>query len=268
MKRLPSFVSPLVLLVCTTCLFVHGSYAADKKPRQEFYEIKVYHLKNADQEKIVDDYLQHALLPALHKAGIAKIGVFKPLTNDTAADKLIYVFMPMNSMDQLLSLPVQLDKDAEYNTAGSAYLTAVYTSPPYTRMESILLKAFRMAPQMQLPKLTGLKPDRIYELRSYESPTEKLHINKVHMFNEGGEVPLFERLGFNAVFYADVINGSHMPNLMYMTSFENKAVHDEKWKTFSNDPEWKKLSSMPEYQHNVSKADIILMHATDYSDIY
>jgi NIPSNAP len=104
-------------------------------------------------------------------------------------------------------------------------------------------------------------------LRSYESPSEKLYLNKVQMFNEGGEIPLFDRLGFNAVFYADVINGSHMPNLMYMTSFENKSIHDDKWKAFGSDPEWKKLSALPEYQHNVSKADIILMRAADYSDI-
>ena len=32
-----------------------------------------------------------------------------------------------------------------------------------------------------------------------------------------------------------------MPNLMYMTSFENKAARDEHWKTFGSDPEWKKL---------------------------
>lgn len=268
MKRLSSLLLLFFLLMNAFCLSANTGYATGKKPRQEFYEIKIYHLKNTDQEKSVDDYLQHALLPALHKAGITKIGVFKPLANDTAADKLLYVFIPMNSMDQLLSLPLQLEKDAEYNNAGAAYLNAVYTSPPFTRMESILLKAFRMAPQMQLPKLTGPKTDRIYELRSYESPTEKLYVNKVHMFNEGGEVPLFERLGFNAVFYADVINGSHMPNLMYMTSFENKTSHDEKWKTFTSDPEWKKLSAMPEYQHNVSKADIVLMHAADYSDIY
>jgi hypothetical protein len=107
----------------------------------------------------------------------------------------------------------------------------------------------------------------VYELRSYESPTEKLHVNKVHMFNEGGEVPLFKRLGFNAVFYADVINGSHMPNLMYMTSFDNLAAREEHWKTFVADAEWKKLSALPEYQHNVSKAEIILLHAADYSDL-
>jgi hypothetical protein len=87
------------------------------------------------------------------------------------------------------------------------------------------------------------------------------------MFNEGGEVPLFKRLGFNAVFYADVISGSHMPNLMYMTSFENRAAREEHWKSFSADPEWKKLVALPEYQHNVSKAEVILCHAADYSDL-
>jgi hypothetical protein len=242
-------------------------YSNGKKTAQEFYEIKIYHFKTDEQEKSIDDYLQHALLPALHRNGISKTGVFKALANDTAADKLIYVFVPLKSFDQLLSLPAALDKDADYNTAGSAYLNAVYNSPPYTRMESILLKAFRLAPQMQLPGLTGPHSERIYELRSYESPTEILHTNKVHMFNEGGEIPLFKRLEFNAVFYADVINGSHMPNLMYMTSFENMASREAHWKTFSADAEWKKLVAMPEYQHNVSKAEIIFLHATDYSDL-
>jgi hypothetical protein len=256
----------IYLLSCFILLSMPG-YSNEKKPAQEFYEIKIYHFKTADQEKTLDDYLQHALVPALHKTGISKIGVFKPLANDTAADKLIYVFMPLKSFEQLLSLPGLLDKDAEYNTAGSAYLNAVYNNPPYTRMESVLLKAFRLAPQMQLPALAGPQPERIYELRSYESATEKLYANKVRMFNEGGEVPLFKRLQFNAIFYAEVINGSHMPNLMYMTSFDNIASREQHWKTFGADPEWKKLVAMPEYQHNVSKAEIILLHATGYSDL-
>jgi NIPSNAP len=268
MKRFLMVNTRLLCLVIACLFFVMFGYSNYKKPPQEFYQIKIYHLKNAEQEKSVDDYLRNAFLPALHKTGISKVGVFKPIANDTAADKLIYVLIPLKSMDQLLTLPVQLEKDADYNNTGSAYLNAVYNNASYARIESILLKAFRFAPQMQLPKLSSTKTERIYELRSYESPTEKLYLNKVHMFNEGGEIPLFARLGFNAVFYADVINGSHMPNLMYMTSFENKAIHDEKWKAFGSDPEWKKLSAMPEYQHNVSKADIILMHATDYSDIY
>ena len=86
------------------------------------------------------------------------------------------------------------------------------------------------------------------------------------MFNEGGEVALFKRLQFNAVFYGEVLAGSRMPNLMYMTTFENKAARDEHWKTFVADAEWKKLSSMPEYQNNVSKIDIFFLRPTEYSD--
>ena len=57
-----------------------------------------------------------------------------------------------------------------------------------------------------------------------ESATEKNLKIKVQMFNQGDEIGLFKRLNFNAIFYSEVISGSKMPNLMYMTSFENKAA--------------------------------------------
>ena len=53
-------------------------------PKQEYYSIRIYQLKNADQEARVDKYLQAALLPALHRQGITDVGVFKPIGNDTA----------------------------------------------------------------------------------------------------------------------------------------------------------------------------------------
>ena len=86
------------------------------------------------------------------------------------------------------------------------------------------------------------------------------------MFNKGGEIALFKRLGFNAVFYGEVMAGSKMPNLMYMTSFDNMQSRNDHWKTFVDDPEWKKLSAMPEYQHNVSHIDISFLYPTEYSD--
>ncbi len=87
------------------------------------------------------------------------------------------------------------------------------------------------------------------------------------MFNAGDEVGLFKRLGFNAVFYGEVIAGSTMPNLMYMTTFESQASRDEHWKAFGQDPQWKTLSAMPEYQHNVSKNVTLFFRPTSYSDI-
>lgn len=236
-------------------------------PKREFYEIKIYHLQNADQELRVESYLKDAYVPAMHRAGVKNIGVFKPVATDTSAGKLIYVFTPLSSLDQLLTLPTVLDKDAAYLSSGKDYIDAVYKNPPYVRFESIVLQAFTEMPIHRKSKVEGPKDQRIYELRSYESHTERIHQNKVKMFNKGGEVPLFERLGFNAVFYADVIAGSHMPNLMYMTTFSDKASRDAHWKSFTEDAEWAKLKANPEYQNNVSKNVQLFLYPTEYSDI-
>jgi hypothetical protein len=86
------------------------------------------------------------------------------------------------------------------------------------------------------------------------------------MFNDGDEIGLFATLNFNAVFYGEVMAGSRMPNLMYMTTFDNQASRDEHWKAFVAHPQWEKLKTSPEYQNNVSKADIMLLRPTEYSD--
>ncbi|MFI5151906.1 MAG: NIPSNAP family protein [Chitinophagales bacterium] len=235
--------------------------------KMNYYQIRVYQLKSKEQEERVDRFLQNALLPALHRLGISQVGVFKPITNDTAAVRRVYLLIPFGSLDQWVKIQQGLERDKQFSQDGAEYISAQFNDPPYSRMESILLQAFEKMPHFALPDLKGPKAERIYELRSYEGATEKIHQNKVQMFNDGDEVGLFKRLGFNAVFYATVISGSHMPNLMYMTSFENMSSHDQHWKSFVDDPYWKKLSAMPEYQNNVSHIDIVLLHPTEYSDI-
>jgi hypothetical protein len=256
----------IALLFIGVLLLSPVSWSQAAKPVREFYQLTVYHFGTGEQEKVLDNYLQNALLPALHRSGISKAGVFKALANDTVADKLLYVFMPVQSLDMVAKLPAKLAADKVYQTAGAEYVNAVYKTPPYTRMETILMQAFPLAPKMQVPALKSDKKDRVYELRSYESATEKIYKNKVQMFNEGDEISLFKRLNFNASFYAEVIAGSKMPNLMYMTSFENMADRDAHWKSFVDDPYWKKLSTMPEYQNNISHIDITFLRPVDYSD--
>lgn len=234
---------------------------------RQYFELRIYHTGNSQQIDMLENFLQKALLPALHKAGIQKIGVFKPIGNDTAIDKKIYVLIPYKSLKQFEELPQVLQKNKSYQETGNEYLNTAYNKAPYSRYETILLHAFEDMPQLKAPALRGKKSDRIYELRSYEGATEKLYQNKVEMFNKGGEVALFDRLGFNAVFYGEVLAGSKMPNLMYMTSFENKTSRDEHWKAFGSDPAWKELSGKPEYQHNVSKSEILFLTASDYSDL-
>ena len=255
-------------LSCILFAIIFSPSLKAKSSKEDFYQIKIYYVKNNTQIFAVDEYLKNAFIPALHRAGIKKIGVFKPISNDTARVKKIYVLIPFHSMGEWQNLPSILDKDGVYNSASKSFTDAISSEAPFDRVESILLKPFPMHLHYEIPDLKSPVADRIYELRSYESPTEHLHKTKVKMFNEGGEISLFKKLGFNAVFYASVISGNKMPNLMYMTTFENMAEHDAHWKAFGNSPDWKKLSAMPEYENkvSVSRNESILMHPTEYSD--
>ena len=231
----------------------------------EFYQLKIYHIKTTQQEEKIDDFLAKAYLPALHKAGIGKVGVFKPIVS--AEEKLIYVFIPFRSYKDLNKLSKKLANDKDYLLAGKSYLEATYTNAPYDRIEIILMNAFTGHPKFAMPQLSSPPKTRIYELRSYESYTEAIAKNKIEMFNKGDEIGLFKRLGFNAVFYGEVVAGSRMPNLMYLTTFGNKADRDAHWKAFGADAYWKGLSAMPNYKNNVSKNDTKFLYPTDYSDI-
>ena len=122
-------------------------------------------------------------------------------------------------------------------------------------------------PHFEAPELSSAPSDRIYELRSYEGATERLYERKVEMFNEGGEVALFNKLEFNAMFYAEVISGAHMPNLMYMITFSDLKSQEEHWNAFRTSPEWAELKKIEKYKHTVSHITKYLLHPTDYSDI-
>lgn len=256
------------LLTFTCFLFMSATNAHAGKPvKRDFYEIKVYRLSTNEQVKKIDEFLQNAYLPALHRAGFDKIGVFHPIGNDTMTEKKVYVFIPIGTLNKLSKLEDLLVKDPELTKAADSYWNAVHNAAPYNRIESIVLKAFEFMPSFEAPALTGNKTDRVYELRSYEGATERLYRQKVHMFNQGGEIALFKKLNFNAVFYSEVVAGSHMPNLMYMTSFNNIADRNEHWKQFGDSPEWKKMSALPEYQNTVSRNDTVLLNPAEFSEL-
>ncbi|GGW43075.1 hypothetical protein GCM10007383_29570 [Arenibacter certesii] len=234
--------------------------------QREYYQLKTYLLATEEQENRTDTYLSEALLPALKKMKIKNVGVFKPRTIDSLNPRSIKILIPLKTLTQLETLESDLLKDKVYMATAKDFLDASYKNPPYSRAESIILKAFIDMPKMKPSPLTGPRKDRVYELRSYESATEAKYINKVAMFNQGGEVTLFDDLGFNAVFYGEVLSGANMPNLMYMTTFENKASRDAHWKSFADSPVWNKLKADPVYQNNVSKNDTRFYYPTEYSD--
>lgn len=260
-----SYKPRILFYTCFLLLALMAATASANAGKEYYYQFKIYHYKTQAQESKIEHYLQLAYVPALHRAGIKNVGVFKPIKQDTA-DMRIYVFIPFTSLDKITGIDKKLQADTQYLTDGDEYINADFTDAPYSRIETIVLQAFPGMPAPAVPNLTGNKADRVYELRSYESATEKYNFNKVRMFNEGDEVGLFKRLGFNAVFYSEVIAGAHMPNLMYMTTFNSKQDRDTHWDTFSNDSYWKTLSAKAEYKNNVSHVDIVFLYPAEYSD--
>lgn len=263
MKLRSLFLCSIALLLMT---FAASAATQKKAPPREFYQLLVYHIKDKAQETRLDKFLSEAYLPALHRAGIKSVGVFKTLNIDTASVKKVYVFMPFKSLAAFHKTTKLLETDREIASKGADYLNAVYNDAPYIRIESIMMEAFSEAPLMKVPSFSTPKSERIYELRSYESATEKLYRNKVSMFDKE-EVEIFDRIGSQPVFYGEVIAGSRMPNLMYLTTYSNMESRTAQWKKFSDDPKWKRVSALAEYQHNVRKNDTRFLVPADYSDI-
>jgi hypothetical protein len=243
-------------------MFLSSSLFAQKR---DIYELKTYHINSPAQEAMLDSYLEKAFIPAAHRLGIAKVGVFKPVSSQADAGQKVYVFIPFKSLDALAGFEEKLLKDQKYLTDGGAYVNAAFDNPPYKRIETSILQAMTGQPKFTESQLTSPKKDRIYELRSYEAATERLYQQKVKMFNSG-EMDIFTRLGFNPVFYAETIAGANMPNLMYLTTHENMEKRDVNWKAFGADYKWIEMKEMEEYKNTVSRNDTRLIYPTDYSD--
>ena len=211
---------------------------APMEARQEFYQLRTYTLRTGPQLALMDGYLERALIPTLNRIEIGPVGAFKlDIGPETPT---YYVLIPATSADALLALDVRLGKDPEYVKGASGFRDAPATSPAFVRAERTLLSAFASWPKVVAPK----KEKRIFQLRTYESPSQVAHVHKVQMFNDA-EIGIFKRTGLTPVFFGDTLIGTRMPNLTYMLTFKDTAELTERWAAFRDDPEWKELSHRP-----------------------
>ena len=263
--KLKTISIALLGLVMIFTSFIGNAMQA-KAPVREFYQLIVYHIKDKTQEDRLDKYLSEAYIPAVRRLGIKTVGVFKTFNIDTAADKRVYVLLPHQSLQGVQLLNQRLEKDKELAGKGADYINASFDNAPYTRKETMLMQAFTGMPGLKKPVFDAPKNTRVYELRSYESATEKLSLNKINMFNDE-EMEIFFRIGSQPVFFAEVLAGSRMPNMMYLTSYSDKASRDDHWKTFGSDPAWKRMSVLPKYKNNMDRMDVVFLTPTTYSDL-
>jgi hypothetical protein len=223
---------------------------ADSSP--EYYLLRRYQLTSGPQTKLAEDYFANALIPALNRLGITPVGAFAlDVGEGTPA---YYLLMPSTKLEALVRVDHELAKDSEFLQAAGAFWSAPAIAPPFVEVESSLMRAFEGRPKLTKPDLSKSK-QRIFQLRTYRSPTDRDHIRKVEMFHSG-EFEIFARSGCASVFYGDTLVGPRMPNLTYMLTFPDMAALTAGWDKFRNDPDWKKLTSDPKFSFEAIVSNI------------
>lgn len=238
------FLSTSVATASLASLPLAARAAESAAANREVYELRKYQLRRGPMQRVFEDYVRNAAIPAMNRLGIGPIGVFNVSTGFDSPSA--YVLIPYGSLDLFASVTDRLAADAEYRKAGEAFINATADNPVYTRMESSLFLSFDGMPKLEVPKLASGAKAKLFELRIYESHSKQANKKKIEMFNQG-EIAIFRRTGLTPVFFGEARIGARMPNLTYLLAFEDMAAHDKNWSTFGGDPEWKAISSKPEY---------------------
>ncbi|MBV9156310.1 MAG: NIPSNAP family protein [Acidobacteriaceae bacterium] len=233
---------------------------------REYYELRRYHMESGPQQKLTNSFVADALIPGLNRLGIKPVGAFNlDIGPETPC---LFLLLPSMSLETLVTAELRLWQDEEYLKSGSAFLNAPATQPAYVRAESSLLIAFEGHPRLSVTPVTAQHGPRVFQLRTYESPSNQDHRRKVEMFHSG-EFDVFQRAGFWQVFYGDTLMGPRLPNLTYMLSFPDLSELNAKWKAFGSDPDWKKLNTSPKFNYEsiVSNITNLILSPASYSQI-
>ena len=93
--------------------------AAEEPPMQEYYELRIYRTPDAAKRQAVSDYVEQALLPALARQGIDRVGVFTRTDDDT--DFALYMLIPYKTLGAFSELNGKLAADTAYAEAARKY---------------------------------------------------------------------------------------------------------------------------------------------------
>ncbi|MGK0239241.1 MAG: hypothetical protein ACI92G_002716 [Candidatus Pelagisphaera sp.] len=254
--------------------------AAPAGPAQEFYELRCYHLKADSRIKadanpaLLDDYLEHAFLPALRKLGVKNTGIFTEIEVDKKTgsrapkrDSPVWVLMTHRSLDSYVEVTAALNADPAVLKAGADYLKVPKAAPAFERIDSWLMRAFAGMPRLNVPAFSkkGI-PTRVFEMRDYESHSEERALAKMDMFN-AGEIEVMEEIGINPVMFAQALSGPNLPHLRYITSGPDIESHLAGWKKFGPHPIWQKLRKDPRYADSTSRNTSRFLTPKSYSEL-
>lgn len=236
------------------------AHAQHGEPR-DHYELRRYHLDTDAQREGLHTFLKDAFIPACNRNDIPQVGVFE-IRNE---DGPVFVLIRHTSASSFTSGTRRLLADEKFLKDGNAFLNTDAKNPAYSRMETQFMISFEGMTELEHP-VTG--PDRVFELRNYQSHSVVAGQKKIEMFNSG-EIQIMRDTGLGPVLYGEHLSGPDMPNLTYFLSYENFRARGKAWQVFGSDPAWKEISGKPEYANAKILSDIsnIILEPADYSQV-
>ncbi len=230
----------------------------------EYYELRIYRIYDFEKQKIADQYMEQALLPALKRQGVNHVGAFHSLKDEN--DHSIYLLIAWPDLETFASCNEKLGADTTYQEAAKPHTDRPLKDGVFDRIETRLMKAFTGMTSIEVPEGSSAGGERMFELRLYESHTEEFARRKVAMFNNG-EIQLMKDVELGPVFFGETLAGPQMPNLIYMLSARNDDQHKKHWKAFLDSPRWKEMKDLPQYKNTVSKIQNWFLKPAPYSSI-
>ena len=223
------------------CGLANSMFAAT--PKGSIIELRQYSMRNNSDAQMqrTSEFIEKYALPAGKRSGEGVSGVFANMIGPDGPYLLL-----VNSYGSLAAMEAIQSKSSEDKEFMQA-LDAYYSRPGlgYERVKVSLLRAIDSMPKIEPPPIEEGKAPRIFELRTYESNNASTLRRKVKMFEEGGELDIFRRVGIRPVFFGTAMTGENLPQLTYMVCYDDLAARDKAWKAFGADPAWQKLRAQP-----------------------
>ncbi len=248
-------------LAGAAALAATATQATGQPAKSQYFELRYYRFNQGDQGRRLNDFASKAMLPLMKKNGFGPTGFFNVVIGPTP---MMIGLLSYASMAEREAAWKRLGSDPDFGKAVDALEADAL--PPFERAESVLLRAAPYSPEPQV-FVEAKRPARYFELRTYESDTEK-RLRALHARFQDHTVKLFAKHGLGQVFYGEAVIGSGMPCLTYMLVFETWAAREKAWADFGADPDWTKAreASLKDGQV-VSRITSWLMRPTAYSPI-
>ena len=235
--------------------------AQETSAKFECFEIRKFAVRGSEKQKRQIDYTNEVMIPGLKKFGIGPLGfmIEDPQLNKLEDTELrnMYYFIPYRSMDECMGLRARFAQETDLIAKWHEMRQGSSSkNPGFESMERTLLRFFASIPRFEVPTQAA---DRVFELRLYRSFDAERNTAKIKMFEEGGEIEIFRKCGINPVFFGNTTFGSFMPNITYMTGYDNPAAQTKAWDQFKTHPDWLKLKDDPAYADTATDIKRIIL---------